>query len=249
LEELCLRYGVEYDAFSINISKGEQFESGFVDVNPNSKIPALLHHRDNATSSGDTPQPPVRVFESAAILLYLTESFDTDCAFIPPTTEVQRRTECISWLFWIQGSAPYIGGGFGHFYTYASTKQEYPINRFAMETKRLLSVLERHLAGDSATPGGSAGGPFIMGEQYTIADMAIWPWMGNLVLGRLYSAATFLSCEEYPHVLAWAKRVDGREGVKRGRMVNRGWGGAGGALKERHSVADFEQFKAFLEGT
>ncbi len=209
--------GAEYDAWLIEIGEGQQFSSGFVGVNPNSKIPALLDR------SGDTP---VRVFESASILMHLAEKFG---AFLPASGPA--RTECLNWLFWQMGSAPYLGGGFGHFYAYAPEKFEYPINRFAMETKRQLDVLDRQL-GDRE---------FIAGNDYTIADMAIWPWYGGLVLGRLYSAAEFLDVASYTNVVRWAKQIDARKAVKRGRMVNKTWGEPDEQLSERHSSSDFQQ--------
>ncbi len=205
----------EYDAWLINIGDGDQFGSDFVDINPNSKIPALMDR------SGDTP---VRVFESAAILMHLAEKFD---AFLGPK---ENRPEMLSWLFWQMGSAPYLGGGFGHFYAYAPEPMEYPINRFAMETKRQLDVLDRHLAGNE----------FISGPDYTIADMAIWPWYGGLVLGRLYNAAEFLDVESYTNVIRWAKAIDDRPAVKRGRMVNRASGDPSEQLRERHDASDFD---------
>ena len=207
--------GAEYDAWLINIGDGDQFGSGFVDVNPNSKIPALMDR------SGDAP---VRVFESGAILLHLAETFD---AFLGPK---ERRAEMLSWLFWQMGSAPYLGGGFGHFYAYAPEKWEYPINRFAMETKRQLDVLNRQLADTR----------HIAGEDYTIADMAIWAWYGQLVLGRLYSAGEFLDVQSYDHVLRWANEIDARPAVQRGRMVNRAFGEPSSQLRERHDAADFD---------
>ncbi|QEE36657.1 glutathione-dependent disulfide-bond oxidoreductase [Octadecabacter sp. SW4] len=218
LEEL-LAQGVneaEYDAWLINIGDGDQFGSGFVDVNPNSKIPALMDR------SGDAPQ---RVFESGAILLYLAEKFGH---FLPK--DHGARTECLSWLFWQMGSAPYLGGGFGHFYAYAPEKFEYPINRFAMETKRQLDVLDRQLADH----------PFIAGADYTIADMAIWAWYGQLVLGRQYGAADFLDVASYKNVMAWAQKIDARPAVKRGRMVNRTFGEPETQLHERHDASDFD---------
>lgn len=218
LEEL-LALGVtdaEYDAWLINIGEGDQFGSGFVDVNPNSKIPALMDH---------SVSPPQRVFESGAILLYLAEKFGH---FLP--TELAARTECLSWLFWQMGSAPYLGGGFGHFYAYAPEKFEYPINRFAMETKRQLDVLDRQLADH----------PFIAGDDYTIADMAIWAWYGQLVLGRQYEAAEFLDVTSYTHVLAWAQKIDARPAVLRGRMVNKATGDPALQLRERHDASDFD---------
>jgi GST-like protein len=208
--------GAEYDAWLIEIGEGNQFSSGFVEVNPNSKIPALMDR------SG--PEP-VRVFESASILLHLAEKFG---AFMP--TDAAKRTECLNWLFWQMGSAPYLGGGFGHFYAYAPEKFEYPINRFAMETKRQLDVLDRHLA-DNA---------FMAGDEYTIADMAIWPWYGGLVLGRLYNAAEFLDVQSYKNVNRWADAIDARPAVKRGRMVNKTWGEPSEQLRERHDASDFE---------
>ena len=218
LEELLAagHQGAEYDAWLIRINEGDQFGSGFVGVNPNSKIPALMDH------SGDTPQ---RIFESGAILLYLAEKFG---AFMP--TDHAARTECLSWLFWQMGSAPYLGGGFGHFYAYAPEKFEYCIDRFTMETKRQLDVLDRHLA-DHA---------FMAGEDYSIADMAIWAWYGQLVLGRLYSAAEFLDVESYTNVMKWAKKIDARPAVLRGRMVNRAFGEPELQLHERHDASDFD---------
>lgn len=214
LEEL-LELGktdAEYDAWLISIKDGDQFGSGFVEINPNSKIPALL---DTTTGS--------RVFESGAILLYLAEKFG---AFLP--TNAAKRTEALNWLFWQMGSAPFVGGGFGHFYAYAPEKYEYPINRYAMETKRQLDVLDKQLANNA----------FVAGDEYSIADMAIWPWYGGLVLGRLYDAAEFLDVASYTNVLRWAKQLDQRPAVKRGYMVNRNWGD-GPQLPERHSSADF----------
>ncbi len=218
LEELLAagHKGAEYDAWLIRINEGDQFGSGFVAVNPNSKIPALMDH------SGDTPQ---RIFESGAILLYLAEKFG---AFLP--TEHAARTECLSWLFWQMGSAPYLGGGFGHFYAYAPEKFEYCIDRFTMETKRQLDVLDKHLA-DHA---------FMAGDDYTIADMAIWAWYGQLVLGRLYEAAEFLDVASYTHVMAWAEKIDARPAVLRGRMVNRAFGEPELQLHERHDASDFD---------
>ncbi|MGS2719639.1 glutathione-dependent disulfide-bond oxidoreductase [Paraglaciecola aestuariivivens] len=217
LEELLAlgKTQAEYDAYLINIMEGEQFSSGFVEVNPNSKIPALL---DTST------QPPTRVFESGAILLYLAEKFD---AFLP--RDPSKKPECLSWLFWQMGSAPMLGGGFGHFYAYAPEKYEYPINRYAMEVKRQLDVLDQHLAKNT----------YMCGDDYTIADMAIWAWYGALVLGKLYEAAEFLQVETYQNVLKWAKMLDAREAVQRGKMVNRTWGEPAGQLHERHSAEDF----------
>lgn len=214
LEELLAlgHSGAEYDAWLIKIGDGDQFGSGFVAVNPNSKIPALMDH------SGATP---IRVFESGAILQYLAEKFG---AFLP--TEPAARAECLSWLFWQMGSAPYLGGGFGHFYAYAPSKMEYPINRFAMETKRQLDVLDKRLAVSQ----------YIAGDEYTIADIAIWPWYGGLVKGRLYGAAEFLSVHEYKHVMRWADAIDARPAVQRGRRVNRVSGDD--QLPERHDASD-----------
>ncbi len=217
LEELLAlgHKGAEYDAWLIRIGDGEQFGSGFVEINPNSKIPALLDR------SG--PEP-VRVFESGSILLHLAEKFG---AFLPSGA---ARTECLNWLFWQMGSAPYLGGGFGHFYAYAPEKWEYPINRFAMETKRQLDVLDRRLADNR----------FMTGEDYSIADMAIWAWYGQLVLGRLYSAAEFLDVASYANVTRWAKEIDARPAVLRGRMVNRVFGEPSLQLHERHDASDFD---------
>lgn len=215
-ELLALEHkGAEYDAWLIRIGDGEQFGSGFVEINPNSKIPALLDR------SG--PEP-VRVFESGSILLHLAEKFGT---FLPTGA---ARTECLNWLFWQMGSAPYLGGGFGHFYAYAPEKWEYPINRFAMETKRQLDVLDRRLADNQ----------FMSGEDYSIADMAIWAWYGQLVLGRLYSAAEFLDVASYANVTRWAKEIDARPAVLRGRMVNRVFGEPSLQLHERHDASDFD---------
>ena len=217
-EEL-LELGIEeadYDAWLINIGEGDQFGSGFVDINPNSKIPALLD------KTGETP---VRVFESGSILMHLAEKYGQ---FLPQ--EGAERTEVLNWLFWQMGSAPFLGGGFGHFYAYAPEKFEYPINRYAMEVKRQLHVLETTLA-DRA---------YIAGDAYTIADMAIWPWYGQLVLGRLYDAAEFLDVESYKNVMRWAKAIDARPAVLRGRMVNRPFGEKHLQLHERHEASDFE---------
>ena len=207
----------EYDAWLINVGGGDQFGSGFVELNPNSKIPALLDRRGGKRQ---------RVFESGSILVYLAESFG---AFLP--AEGAARTEALSWLFWQMGSAPYLGGGFGHFYAYAPEKMEYPINRFAMESKRQLDVLDRRLK-DNA---------FLAGEEYTIADMAVWPWYGGLVQGKLYNAAEFLSVHEYEHVRRWADAIGERPAVKRGRIVNKAWGDPSEQLKERHSASDFDR--------
>jgi len=207
--------GAEYDAWLIRINEGMQFSSGFVDVNPNSKIPALMDY------SG---AEPVRVFESGSILFYLAEKFK---AFLP--TEVAQRTECMSWLMWQMGSAPYLGGGFGHFYAYAPTKIEYAIDRFAMEVKRELDVLNRRLADQR----------FIAGDQYTIADMAIWPWYGSLAKGERYDSGEFLQVHEYTNVIRWADEIEARPAVKRGRMVNRVMGPLETQLRERHDASDF----------
>lgn len=218
LEEL-LALGVqeaEYDAHLIRISEGDQFSSGFVEVNPNSKIPALL---DRSVT------PPVRVFESGAILLYLADKYGY---FLPQ--DIAARTEALNWLFWLQGSAPYLGGGFGHFYHYAPEKIEYAIDRFTMEAKRQLDVLDRQLADH----------PYIAGEEYTIADMAIWPWYGNLVRNNQYEAGEFLDVQSYKNVQRWAEEIENRPAVKRGRMVNRTWGEPSEQLHERHDASDFE---------
>jgi GSH-dependent disulfide-bond oxidoreductase len=218
LEELLAlgHSGAEYDAWLIRIGDGDQFGSGFVEVNPNSKIPALLDR-----SSPD----PIRVFESGAILLYLAEKFR---AFLP--REAGPRAECLSWLFWQVGSAPYLGGGFGHFYAYAPLKIEYAIDRFAMETKRQLDVLDRRLADNE----------YMAGPEYTIADMAIWPWYGGLVQGRLYEAGEFLSVQDYRHIRRWADAIGSRPAVARGRVVNRAFGEPSEQLHERHDASDFD---------
>jgi GST-like protein len=218
LEELLAlgHSGAEYDAWLIRIGDGDQFGSGFVEVNPNSKIPALLD-----CSSPD----PIRVFESGAILLYLAEKFR---AFLP--REAGPRAECLSWLFWQMGSAPYLGGGFGHFYAYAPLKIEYAIDRFAMETKRQLDVLDRRLADNE----------YMAGPEYTIADIAIWPWYSALVQGRLYEAGEFLSVQDYRHVRRWADAIGERPAVKRGRIVNRAFGEPSEQLHERHDASDFD---------
>lgn len=218
LEELLAKghSGAEYDAYLIRITEGEQFGSGFVDINPNSKIPALMDH------STDTP---TRVFESGAILMYLAEKFDE---FLP--TEPSARAECLSWLFWQMGSAPYLGGGFGHFYVYAPEKFEYAIDRFTMEAKRQLDVLDKRLADNQ----------FICGDEYTIADIAIWPWYGQVALGTVYDAAEFLQTHEYTHLLRWAKELEAREAVKRGRIVNKSFGPEEEQLHERHDASDFD---------
>jgi GSH-dependent disulfide-bond oxidoreductase len=218
LEELLAlgHVGAEYDAWLIRIGEGDQFGSGFVDVNPNSKIPALLD-RSGATL--------IRVFESGSILQYLAEKFG---AFLP--TEPALRAECLSWLFWQMGSAPYLGGGFGHFYAYAPTKNEYAINRFAMETKRQLDVLDKQLARSE----------FVAGDHYTLADIAIWPWYGGLAKGWLYEAGEFLAVQDYTHLQRWADTVGNRPAVQRGRMVNRVSGDLSSQLHERHDASDFD---------
>ena len=219
LEELLAlgHGGAEYDAWLVNINEGAQFGSGFVAVNPNSKIPALLDR------SG--PQP-VRVFESGAILLYLAEKFD---AFLPH--DISRRAECLSWLFWQMGSAPFLGGGFGHFYAYAPAKIEYAIDRYAMEVKRQLDVLDRRLAES----------PYLAGDDYTIADMAVWPWYGALAKGQLYEAGEFLQVQQYTNVLRWTDTIAQRPAAQRGRRVNRTWGQPASQLRERHDASDFDQ--------
>lgn len=209
----------EYDAYLIDISKGDQFGSNFVEINPNSKIPALLDNSSN---------PPIRIFESGSILLYLAERFN---AFIPDSQPA--RAECLSWLFWQMGSAPFLGGGFGHFYAYAPEKYEYPINRYAMEVKRQLDVLDQHLAQQQ----------YMAGDEYTIADMAIWPWYGALVNGDMYDAKTFLQVEAYTHVVRWSNTIGMRPAVKKGRMVNRSWGDINEQVPERHNVSDFTNKK------
>jgi GST-like protein len=219
LEEL-LQLGIaeaEYDAWLININEGDQFSSGFVGINPNSKIPALIDY------SGVTP---IRVFESGAIMLYLAEKFKH---FVPAVGS-PLRPECLSWLFWNIGSAPFLGGGFGHFYDYAPEKLEYPINRYAMEVKRQLDVLDKHLSNNQ----------YLCGDQYTIADMANFAWYGTLVLGGLYQAAEFLDVASYTHVVRWAKEIKDRPAVARGKRVNRAWGSDPKQLAERHSASDFD---------
>ncbi len=218
LEELLVlgHVGAEYDAWLVRINEGEQFGSGFVAVNPNSKIPALLDR------SGPKP---IRVFESGAILFHLAEKFD---AFLPAGGD--ERAECLSWLFWQMGSAPFLGGGFGHFYAYAPSKIEYAIDRYAMEVKRQLDVLDRRLAESS----------YLAGNDYTIADMAVWPWYGTLVKGQLYESGEFLRVKDYGNVLRWTDEIARRPAVQRGRMVNRTWGQPSSQLHERHDAIDFE---------
>ena len=218
LEELLAagHTGAEYDAHLIDITEGDQFGSGFVALNPNSKIPAMVD-----LSSGE----PIEIFESGAILLHLAESFQ---AFIPESAN--KRAECLSWLFWQVGSGPFVGGGFGHFYHYAPEKYQYPIDRYTMEVKRQLDVLDQHLADYQ----------YMCGDQYTIADMAIWPWYGALVLNQAYEAAEFLDVENYPNVMRWTKQIASRKAVQRGRMVNRTWGEPYEQLHERHDASDFE---------
>jgi GST-like protein len=218
LEELLAMgfEGAEYDAWLVDIGKGEQFGSGFVGVNPNSKIPALVDH------GGKTP---VRLFESGAILLYLAEKFG---ALIPE--DPYLRAQCLSWLFWQMGSAPYLGGGFGHFYAYAPEKFEYPINRYAMEVKRQLDVLDHHLADNR----------YFCGDEYSIADIAVWPWYGALVLNKVYGAAEFLGAGSYTHLNRWTNEIRERPAVQRGRMVNRSWGEPAEQLRERHDAGDFD---------
>lgn len=218
LEELLAagHKGAEYDAWFINIQEGHQFSSGFVDVNPNSKIPALLDR---------SAKTPTRVFESGSILLYLAEKFG---AFLP--TDPAKRVETMNWLFWQMGSAPYLGGGFGHFYAYAPMKIEYCIDRFSMEVKRQLDVLDRHLADNQ----------YFAGDEYTIADMAIWPWYGAVAKGTIYEAGEFLQGASYKNVVRWTDEVGERPAVKRGRMVNRAWGEPSEQLLERHDASDFD---------
>jgi GST-like protein len=219
LEELLAlgKTDAEYDAYLVNISEGSQFSSGFVSINPNSKIPALL---DNSTT------PPTRIFESGAILVYLAEKYG---AFLP--TAGAARAECLSWLFWNMGSAPFLGGGFGHFYAYAPEKLQYPIDRYAMEVKRQLDVLDKNLATRE----------FLTGDDYTIADMANYAWYGMLVIGNLYDAQEFLDVKIYTNVARWAQQIHDRPAVKRGRMVNRAWGAEEGQLLERHDGSDFDK--------
>lgn len=209
--------GAEYDAYLINIGEGAQFSSGFVAVNPNSKIPALV---DNSGAE------PINIFESASILVYLAEKFGH---FLP--AEGVARAQTFNWLFWAQGSAPFLGGGFGHFYAYADEKLEYPINRFAMEAKRQLDVLDKQLSQHT----------YVAGDTYSIADMAIWPWYGNLVLGHLYDAAEFLQVESYTHIMRWAKMIAKRQAVQRGCMVNRAFGEEWDKVPERHSAEDIDR--------
>ncbi len=218
LEELLAAgySGAEYDAWLIRINEGDQFGSGFVSVNPNSKIPALVD-RSAAT--------PIRVFESGAILIYLAEKFG---AFLP--ADAAKRAECLSWLFWQMGSAPFLGGGFGHFYAYAPTKIEYAIDRYAMEVKRQLDVLDQRLAQSA----------YLAGDEYTIADMAVWPWYGALAMGQLYEAGEFLQVQTYTHVLRWTNQVAQRPAAQRGRMVNRTFGDPAKQLHERHDASDFD---------
>ena len=219
LEELLAlgHAGAEYDAHLINITEGEQFGSGFVAINPNSKIPALVDY---------SVEPHLRVFESASIMVYLAEKFGE---FIP--ADIAGRTECMSWVFWLMGSAPYLGGGFGHFYVYAPEKIEYAINRFTMEIKRQLDVLDRQLAANR----------YIAGDEYSIADMAIWPWYGALVTNKVYSAAEFIEAHTYTHVLRWAREIAARPAVRRGRIVNVTWGNPEKQLRERHDAADIDR--------
>ena len=218
LEELLAlgHSGAEYDAWLIRINEGDQFSSGFIEVNPNSKIPALLDR---------SAQPEIRVFESGSILLYLAEKFGE---LLP--ADPAGRTETLNWLFWQMGAAPYLGGGFGHFYAYAPEKIEYAINRFTMEAKRQLDVLEQRLSHS----------PYLGGDSYTIADIAVWPWYGELVRGNLYSAAEFLAVDEYPHVQRWAEEIAKRPAVIRGKKVNRTWGDESGQLPERHQASDLD---------
>ena len=218
LEELLAlgHKGAEYDAYFINIGEGDQFGSGFVDINPNSKIPALMDH---------STDKPTRLFESGSMLLYLAEKFGE---FLP--SDHHKRTEALNWLFWQMGSAPYLGGGFGHFYAYAPVKIEYCIDRFAMEVKRQLDVLDRHLADNE----------YMAGDEYSIADMAIWPWYGALVKNVVYEASEFLDTASYKHMNRWTDMIAERPAVQRGKMVNRSWGELEGQLRERHDASDFE---------
>lgn len=224
-EELLAKghVGAEYDAFLIKIGDADQFGSGFVDINPNSKIPALVDK-----SGSEQGISPINIFESGAILLHLAEKFGE---FIP--TDAAGRAKCLSWLFWQVGSGPYLGGGFGHFYAYAPEKYEYPIDRFTMETKRQLDVLDKHLANNK----------YMCGDEYTIADMAIWPWYGALALGRLYDAAEFLEVSSYKNLIRWAEKINERPAVQRGRKVNRTWGEDHEQLPERHSAMDLDELE------
>jgi len=214
----------EYDAWFVDIMSGDQFGSGFVAANPNSKIPAMVDH---------SVTPPQRVFESGSIILYLAERFD---CFIP--RDLAGRTECMNWVFWQMGSTPFVGGGFGHFYAYAPEKFEYPINRFTLETKRQLDVLDKHLAENE----------YLAGSEYSIADMMVWPWYGGLVLGQLYDAAEFLDVQSYTHLLKWAKKIEARPAVRRGAIVNRTWGDTYGQLRERHSSVDIDLAQTSCNG-
>ena len=218
LEELLAlgKTGAEYDAYTINIMDGDQFGSGFVAANPNSKIPALVDY---------STETPTRIFESGAILVYLAEKFE---AFYPK--DPAARAECLSWVFWQMGATPFLGGGFGHFYAYAPVKLEYPINRYAMEVKRQLDLLNQNLEQRE----------YLCGDEYTIADMATWPWYGALVKGQLYEAGEFLDVASYTHVIRWAEAIDGREAAKRGKRVNRVWGPEEEQARERHSAADLD---------
>jgi len=227
LEELNLVYGVEYDAWMCDITSGMQFESGFVQANPNSKIPAMLHYQGNQDTASSSLSP-IRVFESAAILLYLCETWDTRHLYLPPVGD-PLRAECLSWIFWVQGSAPYLGGGFGHFYKYAPIKIEYAVDRFTMELKRQLDVLDQHL---------NDGRPYLCGDKVTVADFCCWPWYGKMVYGR--EAEVFVQYHTYTNVAAWSQRMQERESVKRGRRVNCTWDiPVEQQMKERHSSADF----------
>ncbi|QQR39956.1 glutathione-dependent disulfide-bond oxidoreductase [Devosia rhizoryzae] len=218
LEELLAAgHDAEYDAYLINIGKGDQFGSGFVEINPNSKIPAMIDYG---------PAKPIRLFESGSILVYLADKFD---AFL--SKDVAQRAETMNWLFWQMGSAPFLGGGFGHFFAYAPTKIQYAIDRYAMEAKRQLDVLDRQLGNHE----------YVSGSEYTVADMAIWPWYGGLVLGRAYNAAEFLDVESYKNVVRWAKQLDAREAVKRGRIILAGQGPEDEIVTERHSAADVDK--------
>ena len=221
LEELLAlgHSGAEYDAWLIDISEGDQFSSGYVEINPNSKIPVMVDH---------STMPPTRVFESGSILLYLAEKFGE---LLPK--KPAARTEAMNWLFWQMGSAPYLGGGFGHFYAYAPTKMEYPIDRFTMEVKRQLDVLDKHLEKNE----------YLAGDEYSIADIATWPWYGALAMGLLYEAGEFLQVDCYKHVQRWAQQISERPAAQRGRMVNRAWGEPETQLLERHDTSDFDNIK------
>lgn len=238
LEELHVLYGLEYDAHLIDFMNLEQFTSGFCNANPNSKIPALLHYEEGGSSDGNDTTLPHRVFESSAIMLYLCEKFDKEHKLLPDPSD-PMYAECLSWVFFVHGSAPFLGGGFGHFFSYAPESFEYPINRYTLEVKRQLDVLNRRLGGLDTKGQYGSGGPYICGNQVSVADFACWPWYGALVLGDLYKgSAEFLQAHEYTHVMKWANKMKDRVSIKRGTKVNRRDG-----LLERHNVSDFYDLK------